>query len=255
MGRNTYSWTIFNQNSDADAFSWWYYTAGYGAVDGSHWMAGLGMAGAGDADDWLVSPELHLRPGTDNILSFYTNMNAGSETYDVLLSPNSGLDLEDFTVTLANIVDENTGAWTQQTYDLSAYAGSKVRLGIHVKTTSQQYAFWDGITVTAGQLSADGAPLAPQGIVAVRDIDGGAQVDAVELYWNRNGEPDFASYNVYGSLTEGFTADSNTLLGQGNLGDVNSTHFEPSPSTTPWPDTTFIYTQTYAIDNLSLIHI
>ena len=39
------------------------------------------------------------------------------------------------------------------------------------------------------------------------------------------------------------------LLGQGNLGDVNSTHFEPSPSTTPWPDTTFVYTQTYSIDN------
>ena len=69
------------------------------------------------------------------------------------------------------------------------------------------------------------------------------------MYWNRNGEPDFASYNVYGSLTEGFVADSSTLLGQGNLGDVNSTHFEPSPSTTPWPDTTFVYTQTYSIDN------
>ena len=76
MGRDTYSWTIFNQNNDAESFSWWYYIAGNGAAEGSHWMAGLGMAGAGDADDWLVSPLLHLRPGTDNILSFYTNMNA-----------------------------------------------------------------------------------------------------------------------------------------------------------------------------------
>ena len=249
MGRDTYSWSIFNQNNDAESFSWWYYIAGNGAAEGSHWMAGLGMAGAGDADDWLVSPLLHLRPGTDNILSFYTNMNAGSETYDVLLSPNGGLALEDFTVTLANIVDENTGIWTPQSYDLSAYAGSKIRIAIHVKTANQQYAFWDNFRVTAGQLSADGAPLAPQGIVALRDIDGGAQVDAIELYWNRNGEPDFASYNVYGSLTEGFVADSSTLLGQGNLGDINSTHFEPSPSTTPWPDTTFVYTQTYSIDN------
>ena len=249
MGRDTYSWTIFNQNNDADAFSWWYYIAGNGAAEGSHWMAGLGMAGAGNADDWVVSPILHLRPGTDNILSFYTNMNAGSETYDVLLSPNGGLAPEEFTVTLANIVDENTGTWTPQSYDLSAYAGSKIRIAIHVKTTNQQYAFFDNFRITAGQLSADGAPLAPQGIVALRDIDGGAQVDAIELYWNRNGEPDFASYNVYGSLTEGFTADSSTLLGQGNLGDVNSTHFEPSPSTTPWPDTTFVYTQTYSIDN------
>ena len=249
MGRDTYSWTIFNQNNDAESFSWWYYIAGNGAAEGSHWMAGLGMAGAGDADDWLVSPLLHLRPGTDNILSFYTNMNAGSETYDVLLSPSGSLALEDFTVTLANVVDENTGTWTPQSYDLSAYAGSKIRIAIHVKTANQQYAFWDNFRVTAGQLSADGAPLAPQGIVALRDIDGGAQVDAIELYWNRNGEPDFASYNVYGSLTEGFVADSSTLLGQGTLGDINSTHFEPSPSTTPWPDTTFIYTQTYSIDN------
>ena len=249
MGRDTYSWSIFNQNNDAESFSWWYYIAGNGAAEGSHWMAGLGMAGAGDADDWLVSPLLHLRPGTDNILSFYTNMNAGSETYDVLLSPSGSIALEDFTVTLANIVDENTGTWTPQSYDLSAYAGSKIRIAIHVKTANQQYAFWDNFRVTAGQLSADGAPLAPQGIVALRDIDGGAQVDAIELYWNRNGEPDFASYNVYGSLTEGFIADSSTLLGQGNLGDVNSTHFEPSPSTTPWPDTTFVYTQTYSIDN------
>ena len=249
MGRDTYSWSIFNQNNDAESFSWWYYIAGNGAAEGSHWMAGLGMAGAGDADDWLVSPLLHLRPGTDNILSFYTNMNAGSETYDVLLSPSGSLALEDFTVTLANVVDENTGTWTPQSYDLSAYAGSKIRIAIHVKTANQQYAFWDNFRVTAGQLSADGAPLAPQGIVALRDIDGGAQVDAIELYWNRNGEPDFASYNVYGSLTEGFVADSSTLLGQGTLGDINSTHFEPSPSTTPWPDTTFVYTQTYSIDN------
>ena len=249
MGRDTYSWSIFNQNNDAESFSWWYYIAGNGAAEGSHWMAGLGMAGAGDADDWLVSPLLHLRPGTDNILSFYTNMNAGNETYDVLLSPSGSIALEDFTVTLANIVDENTGTWTPQSYDLSAYAGSKIRIAIHVKTANQQYAFWDNFRVTAGQLSADGAPLAPQGIVALRDIDGGAQVDAIELYWNRNGEPDFASYNVYGSLTEGFVADSSTLLGQGNLGDINSTHFEPSPSTTPWPDTTFVYTQTYSIDN------
>ena len=249
MGRDTYSWSIFNQNNDAESFSWWYYIAGNGAAEGSHWMAGLGMAGAGDADDWLVSPLLHLRPGTDNILSFYTNMNAGSETYDVLLSPSGSIALEDFTVTLANIVDENTGTWTPQSYDLSAYAGSKIRIAIHVKTANQQYAFWDNFRVTAGQLSADGAPLAPQGIVALRDIDGGAQVDAIELYCNRNGEPDFESYTVYGSLTEGFIADSSTLLGQGNLGDVNSTHFEPSPSTTPWPDTTFVYTQTYSIDN------
>ena len=30
------------------------------------------------ANDWLISPDLWLRPGTDNILSFYTRMHDGS---------------------------------------------------------------------------------------------------------------------------------------------------------------------------------
>ncbi len=25
-------------NNDGEGFSWWYYTAGFGAADGSHWM-------------------------------------------------------------------------------------------------------------------------------------------------------------------------------------------------------------------------
>ena len=31
-------------------------------------------------------------------------------------------------------------AWTPQSYDLSQYAGTKVRIAIHVKTANQQYA-------------------------------------------------------------------------------------------------------------------
>ena len=76
--------------------------------------------------------------------------------------------------------------------------------------------------------------------------------DGIALYWNRSLESDFASYNVYGSKNEGFTADSNTLLGVGTLGNIDSEHFEPSPSTTPWPDTTFVFRQTFGVD--SYIH-
>ena len=110
--------------------------------------------------------------------------------------------------------------------------------------------FFDSITISAGQLDATGSPQAPQGVRINRDIDGGAVTNnGIELIWNRNGESDFASYNVYGSLTESFTADSNTLLGQGTLGNIDSEHFEPSPSTSPWADTTFVFTQMYQIDN------
>ena len=255
--RDVHAFGAINANGDSEEFSWWYYTAGYGAADGSHWMAGLGMAGAGTADDWLISPTLWLRPGTDNILSFYSNMNGGSEDYDLLLSPSGGNAISDFTVVLADIDGESTASWVQQTYDLTAYAGTNVRIAMHVKTASQQYAFWDNFQLTAGQLDVAGAPLAPQGVSAEAELvydsandSWDPSDDGVAIFWNRNGETDLASYNVYGSLTDNFTPGSGNLLGQGTLGNIDSEHFEPSSSTTPWPDTTFIFRQTFGVDSL-----
>ena len=255
--RDVHEFLTVNANGDAEEWSWWYYTAGYGAADGSHWMAGLGMGSSGlDADDWLISPDLWLRPGTDNILSFYTRMHDGSvtEIYDVLLSPTGGTNIADFTVTLAN-VEDTAGAWTQQTYNLSQWAGSNVRVAIHMKTTNQFYAFFDNFTLTAGELSTDGAPLAPSGLSAEPELvyDGSvwnASDDGVAIFWNRNGESDLASYNVYTSQTDDFTADNSTLLGQGTMGNINSEHFYASPSDTPWPDTTFVFIQTFGVDSL-----
>ena len=255
--RDVHAFGTINSNGDADEFSWWYYTAGYGAADGSHWMAGLGMAGAGTADDWLISPTLWLRPGTDNILSFYSNMNGGSEDYDLLLSPSGGNAISDFTVVLADIDGESTASWVQQTYDLTAYAGTNVRIAMHVKTASQQYSFWDNFQLTAGQLDVAGAPLAPQGVSAEAELvydsandSWDPSDDGVAIFWNRNGETDLASYNVYGSLTDNFTPGSGNLLGEGTFGNINSEHFEPSSSTTPWPDTTFYFRQTFGVDSL-----
>ena len=257
--RDVHAFLTVNANNDAEEWSWWYYTAGFSAADGSHWMTGLGMGGTlGDADDWLISPDLWLRPGTDNILSFYTEMYDGSvtEIYDVLLSPTGGTDIADFTVTLANVQD-NASAWTQQTYNLSQWAGSKVRVAIHMQTPDQAYAFFDNFSLTAGELSTDGAPLAPSGLSAEAELvyDAGADTwnasdDGVAVFWNRNGESDLASYNVYTSQTDDFTADNSTLLGQGTMGNINSEHFYASPSTSPWPDTTFVFIQTFGVDSL-----
>ena len=253
--RDVHAFGSINANNDAESFSWWYYTAGYGAAFNSHWMAGLGMAGSGTADDYLISPLLWLRPGTDNLLSFYVNSNAGEESYDVLLSPTGGTAVEDFTVTLDSRT-ETVSAWEQRTYDLSSYAGTSVRVAFHVKTANQGYMFFDSMTLTAGQLDATGAPLSPQGLIVVNELeydDANTQwvptADGIDLLWNRSLESDFASYNVYGSQNEGFTADSSTLLGVGTLGNIDSEHFEPSPSTTPWPDTTFVFRQTFSVDS------
>ena len=256
--RDVHQFISYNENNDAEVWGWWYYTAGFGAANGSHWMAGLGMAGAGSADDWLVSPKLWLRPGTDNILSFYTNMNGDEENYSVMLSPTGSTQLEDFTVTL-DTVQESVNSWTQKSYDLSSYAGTDVRVAIHVTTTNQNYAFFDNFVLTAGELDITGSPIAPQGLSVGSELeyDEANETwlptdDSIALYWNRNLESDFSSYNVYGSKTENFTANSSTLLGQGVLGNINSEHFESSPSTSPWPDTTFVFRQTFGVD--SYIH-
>ena len=254
--RDVHAFLSNNANGDADDFSWWYYTAGYGAADGSHWMAGLGMASSGGtADDWLISPNLWLRPGTDNMLSFYVNTNGGQENYNVMLSPTGSTALEDFTVTLDTVEETITG-WSQKSYDLSQYAGTKVRVALHITTANQGYIFFDNMTLTAGQLDASGSPLEPQGVIAASELEYDTvnsewvpTSDGIEILWNRSLETDFASYNVYASQTQGFTADNNTLLGTGTLGNIDSEHFEPSPSTTPWPDTTFVFRQTFGVDN------
>ena len=256
--RDVHAFSYFDENNDSDSWSWWYYTAGFGAADGSHWMAGLGMNSSATADDWLVSPELWLRPGTDNLIKFYTNMNGGEENYSVMLSPTGSALPENFTVTL-DTVTEAVGAWTERSYDLTQYAGTKVRVAIHVYTAGQGYAFFDNFTLTAGQLDSAGSPLAPQGVTVGAELEYDStnsvwtpSLDKIGLYWNRNLEDDFASYNVYGSQTESFTADGSTLLGQGTLGNIDSEHLEPSPSSSPWADTTFVFRQTFGVD--SYIH-
>ncbi len=253
FGRQSYPWGVINTNNDAETFGWWYYTAGYGAAFNSHWMSGLGMAGSLPADDAIVSPRLWLRPGVDSMLTFYTNSNGGEESFRVLIANDHTTAYEDMEV-LAEVT-ETSSSWTQHTYDLTNY-GPEIRIAFQVNTAQQGYMFFDNVTITSGQLDPTGAPSAPQGVTIARDLEFDAANNVwtvtdngIELYWNRNGESDFSSYNVYGSLTQSFTADSSTLLGQGTLGDINSQHFEPSPSTTPWPDTTFVYTQTYMIDN------
>ena len=103
---------------------------------------------------------------------------------------------------------------------------------MHVTTANQGYIFFDNMTLTAGQLDAEGSPLEPQGVIAASELEYDSAntewvptSDGIEILWNRNLESDFSSYNVYGSKTQGFTANSSTLLGTGTLGNIDSTTF------------------------------
>ena len=266
--RDTRSFTAINANNDSDAdgaitFAWWYYNNGENAAESSRRMAGMGdFASETARDDWLVTPELWLRSGSDNTISFYAQV-VGDQTedFDVLLSPSGGSQISDFTELLNS---ESTGVdtWVQYSYDLSQWAGSKVRVAIHDNTSSgPSYVFFDSFLLSAGQLSSDGPPLAPKGLKVERELvyDETNEVwnpsdDGIAIFWNRNGEPDLASYNVYASQTDNFNPDNSTLLGTGTMGSDLFAQFSPSFSsdgiTNVWEDKTFYFPNTVGIDSL-----
>ena len=240
-GRNNYDWIWRDANGDNDGPGCYpeSLNAGFDLAYDEDKGIGFGNAAADGTvwDDWYISPHIWLRPNVDNLLKFYANgFNAEyPESFDVMLSPTGGSNISDFTATIANVVD-GEAVWNEYSYDLTQWAGQKVRIAIHHKSEAKYYEFYDLFMVTAGQLSEQGAPTAPAGIQIepakiYEDTDGDGAVSEgdtwtnsdtnVAIYWNRNGEPDLASYNVYASQTEGFTADSNSLLGQGTLGDVD----------------------------------
>ena len=80
-------------------------------------------------------------------------------------------------MTLASLT-ESSGSWTQQSYDLTHYAGTKIRVAMHITTAVQNYAFWDSFALSAGQLNTAGAPLAPQGVSAEAELVYDAQADS-----------------------------------------------------------------------------
>ena len=266
--RDIRNFSFINANGDSDSsgefsFGWWYYNNGQNAAENSRRMAGQGdYTTETSRDDWLITPELWLRAGVDNTFSFYTQVVGGqTETFDVKLSPSGGSNVSDFTETLGSISSAQA-LWEQSSYDLSQWAGSKVRIAIHSTTANApSYVFWDSFRLTAGQLSGDGAPLPPQGLKVERELVYDAvndtwspTDDGLALFWNRNGEPDLASYNVYASQTDNFDPNSNTLLGVGTLGDTLFAQFSPSFSsdgiTNVWEDSTFYYPNTAGIDSL-----
>ena len=267
-GRNTRGFLAKNNNNDQDStgeftFGWWYYNNGQNAAENSRRMAGQGdYTSETLRDDWLITPELWLRAGTDNTLSFYVQVVGGqTETFDVKISPSGGSDISDFTETLES-VSTSESTWVQRSYDLSQWAGNKVRIAIHSNTASgPSYVFWDSFRLTAGELLADGSPQAPQGVTVERELiyDEANEIwnpsdDGLAIFWNRNGEPDLASYNVYASQNDNFDANSNTLLGVGTMGDTLFAQFSPSFSvdgiTNVWEDSTFYYPHTFGVDSL-----
>ena len=113
-------WTVID--NDADGNQWGRFTDD--AHDGSISM-GVHWNSSGN-DDWLITPQLSLTSNSAVSFSFWgRSFNATYlEDFNVKIST-SGNDVSDFTVAIDTVVS-TPYAWTEYSYDLSAYAGQDI---------------------------------------------------------------------------------------------------------------------------------
>ena len=137
-------------------------------------------------DNYLISPKFVFPASSTITLSWFFKVNASypADKYSVYVA--TGNSVADFTTPLFTIVPDSThGDWTQQTIDLSAYAGQQVYVAFrHYDCTDMNYVLLDDITITAvGGTPQPDTCLAPSNLTAT-----GMTKNSVVLNWTENGD-------------------------------------------------------------------
>ena len=104
---------------------------------------------AGTANDWLISPTIAVSGASPTL---YWSAKAQDpdypDGYKVMLAPNGGNTIADFTVTLYNTAAENPN-WINRYADLTPYIGQNVRIAFVNNSTDQYIMLIDDIKVEA----------------------------------------------------------------------------------------------------------
>ena len=83
-------------------------------------------------DDWMISPEFTIDGVTSPTLSFWAKSITDAYGLDRFqIGIGSSTNPDDFTIISSGNYEEAPTEWTQYEYDLSAYEGQTVRVGIH----------------------------------------------------------------------------------------------------------------------------
>lgn len=101
------------------------------------------------ADAWLISPHFVLPTTTDSILLTWWEVANSSypDSYSVAISTTTS-DTTAFTVIRPST--QAAGSWTQQTLNLSAYAGQSVYIAFHHVDYDENYLLIDDIALSVG---------------------------------------------------------------------------------------------------------
>lgn len=100
-------------------------------------------------DDWMISPQVQL--GSNSMLNLWVKSYTdqyGLERYNIGVST-TGMDPEDFEIISASPYEEAPVTWTEKTYDLSAYDGQMVYVGIQCVSYDAFVFMIDDVMITS----------------------------------------------------------------------------------------------------------
>ena len=143
-------WTVLNGGDTTT----WHFLSGYSFTP----RTGAGMAGIqfqdanttlGAHDDYLISPAFTVTANVSDRLRFYARNRSASypETFSVRVfeaTPTAG----GYTGTLGTALNPSDTAWSEYTYDLSAYVGKQIYIAFHSQTHNQWFLGIDDVSVT-----------------------------------------------------------------------------------------------------------
>ena len=158
---------------------------------------------AGTSNDWLISPQITL-PAANSFIQWDAKAQdlTFKDGYKLMLAPNGGNTVADFTVELFNLPAENS-AWTTRTVNLNAYVGTTVRIAFVNNSTDKFVLLVDNISVN---LAPTTVPPCPALVSPANAATGINYTAAVPLTWSASATA--TSYDVY----LGTTSNPTTLL-------------------------------------------
>ncbi|MBU8881887.1 choice-of-anchor J domain-containing protein [Kaistella sp. DKR-2] len=183
-------------------------TPNYGGPDNDFAaMSSSWYSPAGTSNDWLVSPQI-LLPAANTYLQWDAKAQDAlfPDGYKVMLAPNGGNTVSDFTVQLFSTAGENS-AWVTRTANLGAYSGTTVRVAFVNNSNDKFVLLIDNISVNLAPTSP------PNCVTQVAPANAATGIDytaPVTLSWTAASTgPAPASYDVY----LGTAPNPTTLLG------------------------------------------
>ena len=149
-------------------------------------------------DDWLITPKFAPEEGNSTLSFWARSLNADLEKFNVMLST-TGINKEDFTVTLASGVEPPT-TYTYYSYDLSGYNGQTVYIAVQAVSSGWTWSLFLDDFEGPNVYSGTPAPVAVTNIAPVNGATGiedgslltwefGANTDEYQVMLGTNNPP------------------------------------------------------------------